>query len=194
MNIDLDGAFKGEVPWSAEGWQEANEWYHALLHTPQDDWNLAETGLTDAQFEMIPPEAVHRLEELTEIGLVGAQRANSPLAVRINAFHPWNQLACFLMDRYPTGEWIFHLWRFLAIGEFLLRHRRDLKRDGLMRHSTEEHDEIREQAIEALCLLPFTRTCYVKGEEQYTFDYKEVVAKAREFIDRAGNPERDEPA
>lgn len=190
MNLDLEGAFRGRLPWSVGGWREANEWYHRLQQTPKDDWDLEELGLTGDQLDAVPAELLPLVQELIDKGLLRGPRNDSPLAVRGNAFHPWHQLARFLMGRYPVDVWFFHFHRFMVIGDFLMDHRGDLKRDGLMRDTEEEYDEIRQETVETLCVLPFSETYYIDGEERYTFDYDEVVAEARRLTDEARGQEQ----
>ncbi len=185
LNLDLDGMFKGNLPWSAKEWREVYQWYHKLQETPKDDWSLDEMGLTEGQLKAALPESLHLMQELIDKGLLKEPRAGGNLAVRCNVFHPWHQLACFLMNRYPVNVWFYHFHRFMTIGEFLLDHGDGLKRDGLIRDSGQEWEEIRQETIEVLCLLPFTKTYYINGEERHTLDYDEVVAESRRLIAEA---------
>lgn len=72
LNLDLDGAFKGKLPWSVKEWHEVYQWYRRLQETPKDDWDLDEMGLTEGQLEAIPPESLRLMQELIDKGLLSS--------------------------------------------------------------------------------------------------------------------------
>ena len=43
-SYDEEALRKGTVPWSAEECAEVMEWYHGVVTTPKDDWDLKERG------------------------------------------------------------------------------------------------------------------------------------------------------
>jgi len=158
--FDQEAMKKGTVPWSARECAEVMEWYHRTITTPKDDWDLDERGL-------LFQDAEGKVSEL-----------------RFNMFQPMNQFGFYMTRRYAPDVMPYHTYRFMQIMDFLSEHQQDLLRDGLARHGGEEFSEVRGEVLEALCTLPFTKcTKSDDGGESYTFDYEEVVSKARDLID-----------
>jgi len=159
--FDPEAVKKGTVPWSAKECAEVMEWYHRTITTPKDDWDLDERGL---QF----PDGEGKVSALT-----------------FNMFHPINQFGFYMAKRYAPDVMPYHTYRFMQIMDFLSEHQQDLLREGLARYGGEEFSEVRGEVLEALCILPFTKSTKCDdGGESYTFDYEEVVSKARELIDQ----------
>lgn len=157
--LDFEVFSKGTIPWSAEEYLEVMEWYEQLQSTPKDDWDLTEQGF------MIENED-GKIKKL-----------------KFNSFRAVTQLGFFMAKRYPKGEMPYHTGRFMQINEFLSKFISDLKNDGLAESNEGEFEKIRYEVIQALCVLPYSKREIVEGQEHHSFDYDEVVAKARELIE-----------
>ncbi len=158
-SFDREKFANGTVPWSADECTGVMEWYHKTLNTPKDDWNLQDLGINLRNDD----GSVSRLS--------------------FNMFHPMNQLGTYMVERYGTGTAPYHIHRFMLIMDFLSDYHQRLTNDGLARAGREDHAEIRGEVLEALCVLPFSRIeTSDSGGELHTFDYDELVTKAREFM------------
>lgn len=158
-SFDLDAMRRGTVPWSGKECAEVMEWYHKTISTPKDDWDLNERGflLRDGKDKVS--------------------------AFKFNMFEPMNQFGFYMAKRYGPDVMPYHTYRFMLIMDFLSEYQSDLLRDGFARHGGREFNEIRTELLEALCTLPFAkRDSSEEGGESYTFDYEEVVSKARELV------------
>jgi hypothetical protein len=157
--FDEEAFRKGTVPWSARECAEVMEWYHRVVATPKDDWDLKERGFLLRDDE----------------GKVSK--------FQFNMFQPMNQLGFYMAKRYKPDVMPYYLHRFILIMDFLSEHQQDLLDDDLARRGGEEFNEIRSEVLQALCILPFAETAESgEGGEWCGFDYDQVVSKAHELI------------
>jgi hypothetical protein len=160
--LDMEALEKGKVPWSAEEFLEVFHWYEKLEKTPKDDWDLTERKALV-------------WEESGEVG-----------EWVFNPFHPATQFFQYMARRYPGPAASYHGYRFHQIMVFLEDYRPRLKAEGLARKTASGMGQVATQLLQALCELPFTRKIVVDGEDRCAFEYDEVVARAREIIEKGG--------
>jgi hypothetical protein len=156
---NYESATKGLKPWTIEGFNDAMKYYMGLATKPLDDYDLRERrlGIVD--------------EETNEIS-----------NIEINALHPMNQLAFHFQEKYDPDMFHHHLYRFMHIMSFISKNRNDLIEIGLIRPKN-EFDEIKEEMLEALCILPFTKKVMEENSISYDYDFDNVMKKTQEIID-----------
>lgn len=154
--FDLEGVMQGTVPWSAEECREVMEWYHRLVNTPKDDWDLEERSIA----------LEHESGDVSNL--------------KFNQFQPMNQFGFYMAERYDQSVMPYHTFRFMQITDFLTEHTTDLQIDGFARESEGGAVEICTEVLRALCELPYSQIANTdqRGERR-TFNYEEVVSRVR---------------
>ena len=154
---DLRRAFKGDIPWSLEEFNEAIEWEMKLRRTPQDDWDLSEM-----------PKVNLCDEETGEVEVLG-----------FNKYHPVNQLARHFFSRYSDGDVaVSHLNRYIKIQQFLAAHCERLTVEGWLVRDCKmlRYDS---KLLHALCQITYTGRVEEDGDVLEDFDYDDIVEMAR---------------
>jgi hypothetical protein len=157
--MDDPGYVRGTVPWSLDDLLETLAWTHALNETPKDDWDLAEQG-----FCMEGP-------------------GDGDINMRLNMFHPMNQVGMYFMRKYESPEAAYHLNRHMKIELFLSKHRMRLREDEWVRDCSEGDggEDIASAILQALCVLEYTERDAEADIENWDFAYDVVMKKAEEI-------------
>jgi len=146
---------EGKLPWNYHDYCKVAKWYHELHDKPKDDWDLKERGIL-----------------YKNKGKTGK--------IIVNSFMPENQLAFHMLNEYGEEGFKKYFWRFFEIGHFLVLNQDSLEKDKLIVKGKGSFLATSE-LLKALCALPFSKIIKRKGETKHTFDYKEVVEKAKEI-------------
>lgn len=151
---------KGTVPWSAEECRDAIIWFHKMMNSPKDDWNLNRYRLA-----MRDPET----EDVQEL--------------RLQMTHPMNQIGMYFAEKYKGDRTLVscHTSRFMQILDFLGDHNSDLLRDKMAEKGAEDRYDVDGAVLEALCELPFEKRVVEEGKERWEFDYEHVIQRAKEI-------------
>jgi hypothetical protein len=157
---------RGLVPWPIDDFLEVYQWYLKLHNTPKDDWDLKERGF---------------LMETAE-GQVAQ--------IELNMFTPMNQIGMYMTARYRDNKNGKHyIFRFIQMTTFLGEHLEELERDGFVRKDSAGTPEIARPIFEALCVLPYSQVTRTKRGTERSFDYPEVLKKAKELSADGGDGE-----
>jgi hypothetical protein len=152
---------KGKFPWNFEDFCKVTNWYHELKEKPHDDWDLTEKGIN--------------LENDGEVR-----------RYTINKFMPDNQLALYMMNEFGKDVFRKQFFRFMESNHFILRNRNRLEKDKMMVKGR-SFDAVSNELIEALCVLPFNTTIGKGKKVRHTFDYREVIRKAKDLKNEEEN-------
>ncbi len=153
-------AMRGEIPWDADACAQAMEWYHRLVHTPKDDWDLSS-------------EKTLRLQK---------SPSAEPVTYSFNMFAAPVQFAKYMGDRYKGIEASSHAMRLMKIQMFLEDNKQALILDGLVREETGE-PEMRNELLRALCEGKYTGIKRgADGSIGHEYEYAVVVAQAKALL------------
>jgi hypothetical protein len=156
--FDSDAAMQGTIPWNADECSEVMAWYHDLVSTPKDDWDLNERGIAIEDEE------------------------GSVTKLQFNQFHAMNQLGFYMANRFDECVMPYHTFRFMQIMDFLQAHLSELHNDGLARVREDDGEDVCRELLQALCELPYSKVCETRnGGQRRDFDYDDVVRRTREI-------------
>jgi hypothetical protein len=154
----------GKIPWTLEGLLDALDFDENLRDKPKDDWDLTPKGLT------------------IDLGAEGGIQR-----IEMNKFHPMNQIAFYLVQKYhDTPEnrakelGAAHGFRYMQAKEFLINHMNRLLSDGLAQRDGKAVS-ISHGVLNALAVLPFSETGIENGNPFARYSYDELKTSATEW-------------
>jgi len=152
--------FRGLIPWDLEDFLETLK-AHVSLFTkiPPRDWKKIEAGIRTID-EKTGEEEIYEL----------------------NSESPIVQLMEYLAERHEFGIASSHFVRFIKIIQFISANQQQLIKDKWC-HEESYNLAISNMLYAALCILPYSDAVESsEGEEDYQFNYEEVVKKANEIL------------
>ena len=153
---------KGLIAWSKDEYKSILDEIHAVHQKPKDDWDLTKRSF------ILEDEKTGNREE-----------------VRSNNFHPVVQFSSIFCKKYPDEELYYaHSFRFYRICHFIKTYEQALLDEGLVQKEP-KFLKIKDELLEALCILPFSKITKEKGSKSYSFSYQEIVDKAWDLIKRS---------